>query len=127
MAPYKGWYLLAVGILALGINNSSVAHHAGLFHALTGRVTATAYRISVHTANQLATAAIMLTGCPAKHMPVPRPDELIGPEFVQVQVALAQHRAQLERIQAEFVRMRAERARTLALAHYERRSDSGSW
>jgi hypothetical protein len=112
MASYKAWYILALGVLALGIINSSL-HRGGNWLQAAG---AMAQQVSSHTSTQLAMAKVALLGCPAKHSAAP-PVMFVDAQFAPaVEVAMARHRVEMVRLQANFARMQAERARALALA-----------
>ena len=117
MASYKAWYFLALGIVVIGLSNSSM-RGVNWFDNLADRASAVAQRTSAHAAQQLAVAEMTVIGCthrPAAPVMTQHSDFSSVPDFVRVQVAMARQHTEMSRVQAQFARIQAERARAVAL------------
>jgi hypothetical protein len=107
MVSEKGWYWVAVGVLALGVSNSFVNRHTDWAHGLADRSTQLVGQLSGHADRY----AVMLetifargeTGLARTQTTVAR---------VQTRVAFVQ--ADMVRRQADIVRLQTEKARMLA-------------
>jgi len=99
MASYKIWYIVALGIVALGLNNSLIQNRT----AFSGRLEAIAQRV-------------LVSGYHVKRAP--------APQFPQVQVAMARHQAEFGRMQAELARAEAQRAAAMAVERCQRMAAS---
>ena len=108
MAPYKTWYIVALGILALGLNNSFTQNRT----SFADRLAAIGQRVTRNALQQLASAEVMLTGHDVKRAP--------APEFARVQVAIARHQAEFARMQSQFARVEAQRAAAVAIQQCRR-------
>jgi hypothetical protein len=97
MASDRGWYLIAVGVLALGLSNTLVNSHPNWLGSLTDRSVVTAERLSGQAERYLAMAQIMLGRSEAG--------------FGSTQAILGRLQAHLGEVQANLSRRQAEMAR----------------
>lgn len=97
MASDRGWYLIAVGVLALGLGNSTLNSHPDWLRNLTDRSAASAERMSAQAERYLGMAQILLG----------RSEASFGP----AQSMLGRMQADVGVMQAEVARRQAEMAR----------------
>ncbi len=95
MASYKIWYIVALGIVALGLNNSLIQNRT----SFADRLAAIGQRV-------------FMSGHDVNRAP--------APQFAQVQVAVARHQAEFARMQAELARAEAQRAAAMAVERCQR-------
>ena len=102
----KGWYLVAVGVLALSLNSWLIKQHRNLVSAVTNEASA-----FLQNASAPFSAGTGVTPVPRVHVvTMPRPD--IG--FASIQADINCRQAQMARTQAELARLQAARMRALA-------------
>jgi hypothetical protein len=102
----KGWYLVAVGVLALSLNNGLTKQPRNLVSAVTNEASGL-----LQNASTTFSAGTVVTPIPRVHVvTVPTPDFYIA----SIQADMNCRQAQMARMQAEFARLQAERMRALA-------------
>ena len=107
MANERGWYLIALGVLALGLSNSMNSHPDWL-RSIAGRSVASAQRFSAQGERYLGMAQILLGRSEVSFGPA---QSMVG----RMQADLGVMQADLARQQVEMARAEVESVRAMNL------------
>jgi hypothetical protein len=116
MASAKGWYWIAVGVLALVVSNSFVNQHGDCLRSFAGRAAGMAQLLSAQALDRVAMAEMMLGKSQTSFARTQTAVARVQVRIASVNTTLARHQVEMVRLQSEAVqRITSERVnRTLA-------------
>ena len=100
MASDRGWYLIAVGVLALGLSSSMLNSHPDWMRNLTDRSVASADRFSAQAERYLGMAQILLGRSEASFGPAQSMLGHMQADLGVMQADVARHQAEMARLDA---------------------------
>ncbi|HKS72141.1 MAG TPA: hypothetical protein VJQ82_03020 [Terriglobales bacterium] len=100
MASDRGWYLIAVGVLALGLSNSMLNSHPDWLQTLTDRSVASAEHLSGQAERYLGMAQILLGRSQASFGPAHSMLGRMQADMGVMQADVARHHAEMARLEA---------------------------